>query len=173
LEASPLAYSFTLGENLLEDAIELQSLPTKMRQLHNWYKGQAKSRTIVFGVRLPKDIYHTGADQMWVPFECLFNVFQKRDLNNQILRLWTMIISLLCSMEAHQCKLKNKTDIAFLDPVIVNKNTCKGIHSNPRDTIANFLKVFKECQDKEKQTPGLQLHVCIPLTWCFFLCQVY
>ncbi|OEL33445.1 hypothetical protein BAE44_0005536 [Dichanthelium oligosanthes] len=90
LLATPLAYAFTLDENLLEDAKELQSLPTRMRQLYNWYKDQAKSETVAFGVRVPKEIYCTGSDVMWVYFECLFYLFQKRDLDIQILSLWTM-----------------------------------------------------------------------------------
>ncbi|OEL31246.1 hypothetical protein BAE44_0007735 [Dichanthelium oligosanthes] len=87
---------------------------------------------------------------MWIPFKCLFQLFQKCDIDVQILSLWTvLIISLLYSMEAHQCKLENKTDIAFLDPMIVNENTCKGINSNPHETVMNLLKVFKSCEDKD------------------------
>ncbi|OEL35220.1 hypothetical protein BAE44_0003761 [Dichanthelium oligosanthes] len=114
-----------------------------MRWLHDWYKGQANPGTIAFGVILPKYIYHgTSRDQMWVGWDCLFQLFQKRDLDVQILSLWTL-------MEAHHCKLKNKTDIAFLDPVIVNEKTCKGIWHDACETITKLLKVFKECKDKE------------------------
>ncbi|OEL28628.1 hypothetical protein BAE44_0010352 [Dichanthelium oligosanthes] len=46
-------------------------------------------------------------------------------------------------------QLKNKTDIAFLDPVIVNENICKCINSNPHDTVENLTQVFLKCEDKE------------------------
>ncbi|OEL30634.1 hypothetical protein BAE44_0008347 [Dichanthelium oligosanthes] len=125
-----------------EDTKELHSLPTRMKQLHNWYKQQAKLRAAMFGVRVPREIYHMDPDIMWVDFECLFTLFQKRDLDVQMLSLWTI-------MKAQQCKLRNKTTIAFLDPVRVNEKTCKGINSNPHDIILHLTKVFLECQDKE------------------------
>ncbi|OEL14794.1 hypothetical protein BAE44_0024187 [Dichanthelium oligosanthes] len=59
-----------------------------------------------------------------------------------MLRLWTI-------MEAHQCKLRNKTKIAFLYPVRVNEKTCKCINSNPHDIILHLTMAFLECQDKE------------------------
>ncbi|OEL31296.1 hypothetical protein BAE44_0007685, partial [Dichanthelium oligosanthes] len=105
--------------------------------------------TIMFGVRVPREIYHTSPDTMWVDFDRLFYLFQKRDLGIQMLSLWTMIISLLCSMEAQQCKVKNNTKIALLDPVRVNEKTCKCINSNPDDIILHLTKVFLECQAKE------------------------
>ncbi|OEL12582.1 hypothetical protein BAE44_0026398, partial [Dichanthelium oligosanthes] len=128
---------------LPEDATELERLPTKMRRLNGWYKGLAKNPTVEFGVTIPKDTYHQmSGSQLWVPWECLFQLFAKRDLDVQLLSLWTMIISFLCSMEAHQCKLEKKTHIAFLDPMISNENTCKGINGDPSDNVARLAKVF-------------------------------
>ncbi|OEL14574.1 hypothetical protein BAE44_0024407 [Dichanthelium oligosanthes] len=82
----PLAHvAFTLGENLLEDATELQQLLTKMRQLHNWYKVQAKIPNVAFGVRIPKDTFHeTSGAKLWVTWECLFQLFHKHDLDVQL-----------------------------------------------------------------------------------------
>ncbi|OEL19674.1 hypothetical protein BAE44_0019307, partial [Dichanthelium oligosanthes] len=142
IPAVPLTFAYRHCENMIEDAKELHSLLTRMRELHNWYKQQAKSGTTMFGVRVPREIYHTVPDT-WVEFDCLFYLFQKRDLDIKMLSLWTMIISSLCSMEAQLCKVRNNIKIAFLDPVRINEETCKGISSNTCDIV------LLECQHKE------------------------
>ncbi|OEL26066.1 hypothetical protein BAE44_0012917 [Dichanthelium oligosanthes] len=53
------------------------------------------------------------------------------------------------NIEAHQYKLNKKTHIAFLDPMIINENTCKGINGDPNDTVTRLAKLLQECEYKE------------------------
>lgn len=67
---------------------EIRELPTSMLDLHQYYKicsGAGQSR---FGVLVPTIIFHKGQEEtMYVEFESLFQLFQRRDLVVQILSL--------------------------------------------------------------------------------------
>ena len=89
IQSAPLAYKFELGKDLV-DRKELRNLPTRVRDLHDWYKRLSNVGTTMFEARVPPEIYHTGEDTLWVDLEYLFNFFQKRDLDVQILSLWFM-----------------------------------------------------------------------------------
>jgi hypothetical protein len=76
LEFARVAYKYKMGADLLEDPTEVRNLPTKMRWLHDWYKGKAATKTAWFGLCIPEYIYQgvTGFS-MWVELECLFQLF--------------------------------------------------------------------------------------------------
>jgi hypothetical protein len=91
LPLARVAYKYKLGADPLEDPNEIRNLPTQMRWLHDWYKRQAANQTSSFGLFLPEYVYHGACgSEMYCEFECLFQLFQKQNLDVQILSLWTV-----------------------------------------------------------------------------------
>ena len=92
VEFAPLAFKYVHGKDLLEGGKKvIDKLPTRMRELHKWYKEQAKKGCKQFGFILPADIFHDTQERItWVEFAALFCLFQAQNLDLRILTLWTM-----------------------------------------------------------------------------------
>jgi hypothetical protein len=88
-----IAYKYTCGHPLLETDRKINDLPTNMRQLHEYYMIDTKRREysgfealILFEVafnRPEETLHHIG-------YDCLFQLFNRRHLDNQIMMLWTL-----------------------------------------------------------------------------------
>jgi hypothetical protein len=72
---------------------EVNDLPTNMRQLHQYYMADTMSQQytgfealIISGVvfNQPKETLHH------IRYDCLFQLFNRHDLDNQIMMLWTL-----------------------------------------------------------------------------------
>ena len=87
-----LAMKYERG-NLLVPDHEYKNLTTYMRQLHEYYMAQA-TETDDFGfeviIRSPHVFQYPEEEKFDVEWECLFQLYQKRSLNVQMLMLWTM-----------------------------------------------------------------------------------
>ena len=79
--------------NLLVPNHEYKNLTIYMRQLHEYYMAQEKE-TEDFGfeviIRSPHVFHYPKEEKFDVEWECLFQLYQKRSLNVQMLTLWTM-----------------------------------------------------------------------------------
>jgi hypothetical protein len=79
--------------NLLVPDDEYKNLTTYMRQLHEYYMAQA-TETDDFGfeviIRSPHVFHYPEEEKFDVELECLFQLYQKHDLDVQMLTLWTM-----------------------------------------------------------------------------------
>ena len=79
--------------NLLVPDHEYKNLTTYMRQLHEYYMAQATEMND-FGfeviIRLPHVFHYPEEEKFDVEWECLFQLYQKRSLDVQMLTLWTM-----------------------------------------------------------------------------------
>ena len=79
--------------NLLVPDHEYKNLTTYMRQLHEYYMAQA-TETDDFGfeviIRSPHVFHYPEEEKFDVEWECLFQLYQKRSLDVQMLTLWTM-----------------------------------------------------------------------------------
>lgn len=88
----PTALQYIRGQPLVEDG-ELKNLTTYMRQLHQYYMAQV-TETEAFGfeviIRAPLVFYYSEEEKRGVGWECLFNFYQRRSLDAQIMMLWTM-----------------------------------------------------------------------------------
>ena len=79
--------------NLLVPDHEYKNLTTYMRQLHEYYMAQA-TKTEDFGFEVI--IYSTHVfrypkeETFDIEWECLFQLYQKRSIDVQMLTLWTM-----------------------------------------------------------------------------------
>ena len=79
--------------NLLVLDDEYKNLTTYMRYLHEYYMAQA-IETEDFGfevtIHSPHIFYYPEEEKFDVEWECLFQLYQKRSLDVQVLTLWTM-----------------------------------------------------------------------------------
>ena len=79
--------------NLLVPDDEYKNLTTYMRQLHEYYMAQA-TETENFGFEViicsPHVFHYPEEEKFDVEWECLFQLYQKRSLDSQMLTLWTM-----------------------------------------------------------------------------------
>ena len=79
--------------NLLVSNHEYINLTTYMRQLHEYYMAQA-TETDDFGFEViicsPHVFHYPEEEKFDVEWECLFQLYQKRSLDSQMLTLWTM-----------------------------------------------------------------------------------
>jgi len=73
---------------------EYKDLPTYMCQLHDYYSFDTTSKAGYNGfevVILPGLIFHQNEEtKHYVEYEALFQLYQRRDLNTQMMMLWTM-----------------------------------------------------------------------------------
>ena len=80
-------------DNLLVADDEYKNLTTYMCQLHEYYMAQA-TEIDNFGfeviIRSPHVFNYPEEEKFDVEWECLFQLYQKRDLDVQLLTLWTM-----------------------------------------------------------------------------------
>jgi hypothetical protein len=83
-----IAYKYRLGHPLLESARELHDLPTNMCQLHEYYMIDTKSGEYsgFEALILPKVVFNRPEETLhYIGYDCLFQLFNRRDLNNQIM----------------------------------------------------------------------------------------
>ncbi|KAG2534049.1 hypothetical protein PVAP13_9NG227722, partial [Panicum virgatum] len=132
LPLPPITWQFELGKDLVAPE-QIPKLPTRMRQLHSWYKMQ-KSK--LFGASYLDEDLHKGEGRVWVDFEHLYHFYQQVALDVSIMTLWTV-------MESHKCRRCGINNIGFLDPSTVHENTV-----NLPSTVDYLYKAFLSTQNK-------------------------
>ena len=78
---SGLAYEYVAGRNLVE---KVKSLTTKMRQLHDWYKKEAKKGTVSIMVAV-KEGHYFQKGVVSVEFREIFQLYNLRPLDKSII----------------------------------------------------------------------------------------
>ena len=81
-----VAYKYVLGENLVEN---VRSLPTRMRNLHTWYKNVAKTGTDSMMVGVKEEHYFQEYAVM-VEFSELFQLYNLRALDKSIVSCYCL-----------------------------------------------------------------------------------
>jgi len=88
LPKAEVAWTYKPGEDLVRPD-QIPHLPTRMRQLHEWYKTQTGNMIGVFFKS--SDIFKTeGSATYWVEFSSLFELYQKQALDVSIMGLFTL-----------------------------------------------------------------------------------
>ncbi|KAG2584011.1 hypothetical protein PVAP13_6KG256506 [Panicum virgatum] len=118
LSLPPITWKFELGKDLVAPE-QIPKLPTRMRQLHSWYKMQKGK---LFGASYLDEDLHKGEG--------------RGALDVSIMTLWTV-------MESHKCRRCGINNIGFLDPSTVHENTV-----NLPSTVDYLYKAFLSMQDK-------------------------
>jgi hypothetical protein len=75
-----------MGKDLVAPK-QIPKLPTRMRQLHSWYKMQKGK---LFGASYLDEDLHKGEGRVWVDFEHLYHFYQQVALDVSIMTLWTV-----------------------------------------------------------------------------------
>jgi len=74
---------------------EFKNLTTYMRDLHEYYMAES-TETYQMGfeviIRHPLVFHYPLEEKHFVGSECLFQLYQRRNLDTQILTLWTMYV---------------------------------------------------------------------------------
>jgi hypothetical protein len=88
-----VAYEYKKGKDLMATKREIKELSPAMRKLHDYYLvDTVKVGCSSFGVCIPKHyIFEKEEEEThWVEYAALFQLFQRRDLDLQIMMMWTM-----------------------------------------------------------------------------------
>jgi hypothetical protein len=89
-EKASLAYQYRLGHPLLETEREYNDLPTNMRQLHDYCMIDTKSREYsgFEALILSKVVFNRPEETLHhIEYKCMFQFFNRRDLDNKIMML--------------------------------------------------------------------------------------
>ena len=95
-EMAEVVYKFKLGKHMMEKDSEIRELSTNMRQLHEYYIfdtiGKKYSGFDVIVV--PNVPWFCNSNELWymVLYEDLFQLYQRRDLDMQMMMLWTLYV---------------------------------------------------------------------------------
>jgi hypothetical protein len=87
-----VANKYTLGHPLLETDGEINDLPTNMCELHEYYMIDTSRGYIGFEALVLSEVVFNRPEETLhhIRYDCLFQLFNRRDLDNQIMMLWTL-----------------------------------------------------------------------------------
>ena len=92
-EMATPTYQYVRGNFLVATNEEYNALPTYMRDLHDYYMAQAiemEQTGFEVIIRSPHVFQYTNEEKRFIGWECLFQLYQRRSLDTQILTLWTI-----------------------------------------------------------------------------------
>ena len=79
---------FKLGEPLMWPEL-IDMLPTRMRELHQWYMKYFKGH-VMFATRIKDRHFHRGMDYVWIELENLWDLYHQDALDKSLLSAWCM-----------------------------------------------------------------------------------
>ena len=65
-------------------------LPTKMRELHQWYMKSTAEGNIIFSARVQDRHFHRGMDDVWIEFENLYDLYHQDALDKYLHSVFSM-----------------------------------------------------------------------------------
>jgi hypothetical protein len=87
------AYQYTRGQLLVAMNEEYRDLPTYMCQLHEYYMVEVtemEQTSFKAIIPLPYIFHQLEETKHYISYGCLFQLYQRRSLDVQIMMLWTM-----------------------------------------------------------------------------------
>ena len=94
-EMAEVVYKFELGKPMVASHDDYKKLSTNMRQLHDYYiidSNNGKEKNAYFEVCIPSCLFFNHPEEVvhTIPYEELFQLYQRRSLDLQILMIWTL-----------------------------------------------------------------------------------
>ncbi|CAO2199943.1 unnamed protein product [Urochloa humidicola] len=80
---------FVLGEPLIWPEL-LKYLPTRMAELHKWYAVHFRNGMKMFPARIKDEHLWRGADDVWVEFVALYDLYHQDALHKCLMSVWIM-----------------------------------------------------------------------------------
>ena len=80
---------FVLREPLVWPKL-IDMLPTRMRELHQWYMKYSTEKNIMFATRIKDSHFHRGMDDVWIELENLWDLYHQDALDKSLLSAWCM-----------------------------------------------------------------------------------
>ena len=65
-------------------------LPTKMRELHQWYMKVSATKDVIFRARVQDRHFHRGMDDVWIEFENLYDLYHQDALDKYLHSVFSM-----------------------------------------------------------------------------------
>ena len=65
-------------------------LPTKMRELHQWYMKASATKDVIFRARVQDRHFHRGMDDVWIEFENLYDLYHQDALDKYLHSVFSM-----------------------------------------------------------------------------------
>jgi hypothetical protein len=80
---------FVLGQPLMWPGF-IDSLPTRMHELHNWYMKYSSEGNIMFAARIKDSHFHRGMDDVWIELVSLWDLYHQDALDKSLLSAFYM-----------------------------------------------------------------------------------
>ena len=78
-----------LGQPLMWPEL-IDMLPTRMRELHNWYMKYSLERNIMFVAHIKDSHFHRRMDDVWIELENLWDLYHQDALDKSLLSTFCM-----------------------------------------------------------------------------------
>ena len=80
---------FVIGEPLIWPQL-VPLLPTKMWRLHEWYMKMSNDETIMFAIQIKDEHYFRGADDIWIEFISLYELYNQDAIDKSLISAWVL-----------------------------------------------------------------------------------
>nr|XP_051211676.1 uncharacterized protein LOC127329178 [Lolium perenne] len=128
LPIADIAPKFVYGADLVSREL-LRQLPTHMRNLHQWYLDVCKENTTFIVANIP-DAYYFRREVLHIEISELWQLFNLDSLDKSLM-------SCYCLLKIDECRIKNITNIGFVDPDKVHHDT---VRDKDEETGGNLLR---------------------------------
>jgi len=76
----------------------IDMLPTRMRELHQWYMKLSAEGNVMFATRIQDRHFHRGIDHVWIEVEFFLFLYHQNALDKSLLSAFTMLVFPLISI---------------------------------------------------------------------------
>jgi len=80
---------FVLGEPLMWPEL-IDTLPTRMREFHQWYLKACAEGYIMLATRIKHTHFYRGMDDIWIDFDHFLFLFHQDALDKSLVSVWAM-----------------------------------------------------------------------------------
>ena len=80
---------FVLGQPLMWPEL-IDMLPTRMRELHQWYMKALAEGYVMLAARIKHIYFHRGMDDVWIDFDHLWFLYHQDALDKSLVSVWAM-----------------------------------------------------------------------------------
>ena len=68
----------------------IETLPTRMRELHKWYLKASVEGYIMIAAQIKHTHFYRGMDDIWIDFDHFLFLFHQDALDKSLVSVWTM-----------------------------------------------------------------------------------
>ena len=80
---------FVMGQPLIWPEL-IDKLPTRMRELHQWYLKACANAYIMLAARIKHTHFYRGMDDIWIDFDHFLFLFHQDALDKSLISVWAI-----------------------------------------------------------------------------------